>query len=100
MTVVVRDTPVRKFAIGTIQRAAGEDVITHTWPKNATICYMVKQGTFSRKVNEQELSHTLPPRYIKPPNLYRSLPMLTSKARSRLVSGPKLAKVGYHGRNH
>lgn len=56
MTLTVRDTPVRKYAIGTSQRAAGEDVVTHTWRKNTTnryttVCYLVEQGMSSHRGN-------------------------------------------------
>lgn len=55
MTVIIQDTPVRKLAVGTSQRAAGDDVITHTWRKNTTskhtkVCYMIGQGRSRRRV--------------------------------------------------
>lgn len=56
MTAIARDTPDRKFAIGTSERAAGEDVITHTWRKYVTgehtkVCYMIGLGTSSCRGN-------------------------------------------------
>lgn len=76
LTVKVLDTPIRKIAIGTSQRAAGEGLITHYWPQIATgrhmkVYYMVGQGTSSHRGNTTAPHPHFPD--VSPPSLSRAV---------------------------
>lgn len=51
MNVIIRDVPIKEFQVGTSQREAMQDVLSHTWRRNAgggfvTVSYMINFGTF------------------------------------------------------
>lgn len=96
MTVIVRDTPIQKFAIGTDHRAPGEDVIKHTWRQNTTgkyttACYIISQGTSAPRGNETaKLTFLLT---YHPPSLSKAVDSNTKGTRQTCFR----TKVGNNG---
>lgn len=50
MTTIIRDTPIKKFLVGTCQRGAEQETLTHTWRKKASdglvaVSYMINFRT-------------------------------------------------------